>query len=383
MKAWSRLYVCALVVLVLGAGTACKGKPVEAPAAEPETEVSVTVAPVVTATLHAYVTGWGTVEPEPATEGRPAASAHIAAPGSGLITAVLISEGQRVTKGATLFRLDSRLADVAVEHARQGVRFAEQLVQRQEQLGPGQATSQKAYQESKAQLTTAQSELSTAEAQRRLLDVRAPLDGTVVKVNSRPGDSVDPATLLAEVVDLSRLVVSAAIRSVDAAQVKRGQRVELFPGSGPAAPTSAPAAVSIAASGPSPAAPPTQPALMASSTIAYLAPQVDTATDTVVVRARVPPGAPLRPGQFVNVRVVTDERPARLCVPVESVVQGAGGTEVAVVQGDTAVRTPVKTGIREGALIEAEGQGIRTGVSVVVQGAYGLPAKSKIKILGR
>ena len=85
----------------------------------------------------------------------------------------------------------------------------------------------------------------------------------------------------------------------------------------------------------------------------------------------------------MNVRVITDERPNRLCVPVESVVQGAGGAEVAVVQGDTAVRTPVTTGIREGALIEAEGQGLRTGVSVVVQGAYGLPAKSKIKILGR
>jgi membrane fusion protein (multidrug efflux system) len=327
--------------------------------------VSVTVAPIVTATLHAYVTGWGTIEPEPATDGQPAASAHVAAPGSGLITAVLISEGQRVIKGATLFRLDSRVADVAVEHARQGVRFAELLVQRQEKLGPGEATSQKAYQEAQAQLTTAQSELNTAEAQRRLLDVRAPLDGTVIKVNSRPGDSVDPSTLLAEVVDLSRLVVSASIRSVEAAQVKRGQRVELSSGSGPGTPAAAPAA------------------LMASSTIAYIAPQVDTATDTVIVRARVPSGAPLRPGQFVNVRVVTDERRDRLAAPADSIVQGSGGTEVAVVQGDTAVRIPAKVGLREGGLVEVEGSGIRAGVMVVVQGAYGLPARTKIKVIGR
>jgi membrane fusion protein (multidrug efflux system) len=364
VSAWRQISAL-LVVISAAALPACKGKPADAPPAEPETEVSVTVAPIVTATLHAYVTGWGTVEPEPATEGRPAASAHIAAPGSGLITAVLISEGQRVTKGATLFRLDSRVADVAVEHARQGVRFAEQLVQRQEQLGPGQATSQKAYQESKAQLTTAQSELNTAEAQRRLLDVRAPLDGTVIKVHSRPGDSVDPATLLAEVVDLSRLVVSASIRSVDAAQVKRGQRVELSTGSGPGAPAAAPAT-------------PT-----ASSTITYLAPQVDTATDTVIVRARVPSGAPLRPGQFVNVRVVTDERVDRLAVPVESIVQGAGGSEIALVQGDTAIRTPVKTGMREGTFVEVDGEGLRPGISVVVQGAYGLLPKTKIKVISR
>jgi multidrug efflux pump subunit AcrA (membrane-fusion protein) len=122
---------------------------------------------------------------------------------------------------------------------------------------------------------------------------------------------------------------------------------------------------------------------MSSSTIAFIAPQVDTATDTVIVRARVPGGVALRPGQFVNVRVVTDERPARLAVPVESVVQGADGSEIAVVQGDTAVRTPVKTGIREGALIEVEGPGLRAGVSVVVQGAYGLLPKTKIKVIGR
>jgi membrane fusion protein (multidrug efflux system) len=355
----------ALVILTVAGVTACKGTPPEAPATEAAPEVSVTVAPIVTATLHAYVTGWGTVEPEPAAEGRAAASARVAAPGAGLITAVLISEGQRVARGATLFRLDSRVADVAVERARQGVRFAEQLVQRQEQLGPGEATSQRAYQEAKAQLATAQSELNTAEAQRRLLDVRAPLDGTVLKVNSRPGDSVDPSTLLAELADLSRLVVSASIRSVDAAHVKRGQRVELSPGSATGPPAETPAAP------------------IASSTIAYIAPQVDTATDTVIVRARIPPGALLRPGQFVNVRVVTDERADRLAVPVESVVQGAGGSEVAVVQGDTATRIPVKTGIREGTVIEVEGEGLRPGVSVVVQGAYGLPAKSKIKILGQ
>jgi RND family efflux transporter MFP subunit len=365
MNIWRRPDVGALLIVTLAGVTGCKAKPPETPEKEPEPEVSVTVAPIVTATLHAYVTGWGTVEPEPAVEGRPAASAHIAAPGSGLITAVLISEGQRVTRGATLFRLDSRVADVAVEHARQAVLFAEQAVQRQEQLGPGEATSQKAYQEAKAQLAAAQSGLNTAEAQRRLLDVKAPLDGAVIKVNARPGESVDPSTLLAELVDLSRLVVSASIRSVDAAQVKRGQRVDLSPGSGPGAPSGESAAP------------------MASSTVAYIAPQVDTATDTVIVRARVPPGVALRPGQFVNVRVAVDERADRLAVPVESVVKGeSGGSEIAVVQGDTAIRTPVKTGLREGTLVEVEGKDLRPGVSVVVKGAYGLPAKSKIKILG-
>ena len=52
MNAWRR---SALVLLTLAA-TACTGNSPEAPATEPEPEVSVTVAPIVTATMHAYVT---------------------------------------------------------------------------------------------------------------------------------------------------------------------------------------------------------------------------------------------------------------------------------------------------------------------------------------
>lgn len=356
------------VVAVLGWTTACQRSGTsgasETPA-DPPPEVSVTVAPVVRTTLHGYVTGWGKVDPESATAGRPPANAAIAAPIAGLITAIQCIEGERVRRGATLFRLDSRIADVAVERAQQAVRFAESLVQRQEQLGPGQATSQRAYQEAKQQLTAAHSELNTAEVQRRLLDVTAPIDGTVTRINAKLGDAIVPSTVLAELIDLNRLVVNAAIRSVDARQVKSGQRIELSPGASPGVASASAGAPRITA------------------TIEYIASQVDSATDTVLVRARVPVTSGLRPGQFVNVSIAVDERPNRLAVPVESVVQGPDGPEIALVQGDTAVKTRVTTGLREGGLVEVEGEGIREGLSVVVQGAYGLPARTKVKISGR
>ena len=43
------------------------------------------------------------------------------------------AEGQRVAKGAVLFRLDSRVADVAVAKARQALQFAEQAFERQKE----------------------------------------------------------------------------------------------------------------------------------------------------------------------------------------------------------------------------------------------------------
>ncbi len=361
-----RVAVATLIAAAIGA---CQGTPPESPPPEPVPEVSVTVAPIVRTTMHAYVEGWGRVEPEPATAGRPAASARVTSPVPGVITQVLGSEGQRIAQGATLFRLDSRVADLTVERADQAVRVAERRAARQRELGPGEATSAKAYEEAMAALALAQSEKNTAELDRRLLEVNAPIAGTLVKMNARPGDAVDPSTTLAELVDLERLVVRASIRSVDIAQVQRGQRMELSLSAGPGSP-----------GGASPA-----PALTA--TVDYIAPLVDSATDTVLVRAQVPATAAIRPairpGQFASVRIGVGERTDRLAVPVESIVSGVSGSEVAIVRGDVAIRTPVTTGLREGGLVEVEGDGIREGDSVVVEGAYGLPETTKIKIVGR
>jgi multidrug efflux pump subunit AcrA (membrane-fusion protein) len=80
---------------------------------------------------------------------------------------------------------------------------------------------------------------------------------------------------------------------------------------------------------------------------------------------------------------VSDEHRDRLAVPVESVVKDeTGATVIAVVDGDMAVQTPVTTGLEDGALVEVAGDGLRAGMTVVTEGAYGLPATTRIRIVG-
>jgi membrane fusion protein (multidrug efflux system) len=320
---------------------------------EPPTIVPVGVAPIVRATLHGYVETWGTVEPQPATDGGPPASARVATPVAGIVGQVKCAEGDRVTAGAILFSLDGRVADLAVARAAQAVQFAEQVFARQQKLGAGEATSQRLYQEAEQSVTAARGELAGAQAQRALLDIRAPLSGSVVKVTARPGDAVDPTTPLAEIIDLDRLVVTAAVRSADLVRVRRGQRVTLATGS----------------------------AASAAGTVVFIGAQVDSRTDTVAVRMSVPSGAGVRPGQFLNVRIAVDERRDRLAVPVESVVADGGSSVIAVVEGDKAVKRAVKVGLRDGDLVEVEGEGLKAGMTVVTAGAYGLPNESRIRII--
>ena len=120
------------------------------------------------ATLHRYVQGYGTVEPAPATADQPAADAPLAAPSAGVVTKVNVVAGQLVKKGEVLVELNSGGTTYAL---------AEQELARQKKLFAQQNTSLK--------------NLQNAEAQLALLRVTAPLAGTVVRVNVKPGQAVD------------------------------------------------------------------------------------------------------------------------------------------------------------------------------------------------
>jgi membrane fusion protein (multidrug efflux system) len=315
------------------------------------TDVAVHVGKITRATLHRYVTAYGTVEPEPPGDGRPAAGADLSAPVGGILTEVLCTEGRRVERGAVLFRLDTRLAEVAVAQAEKTLDFAEKTYERQKKLLAADGTSQKALQEAELQRDAARNELQTARTELSLLEIKAPLAGTVVRIDVRLGQTVEPNAVLAEVIDLDRLVVTARVPSKDAGPLKAGQPVDFGPGA-------------------------------AAGKLTIVGKDIDPKTDTVLVRASVPAGAGLEPGRFVSVRVVCEERRNVLAVPEESVVTGPeGGTVLMVVEGNRAVPKPVRAGLRDGGLAEVEGEELREGLVVVTTDAYTLTGESKIHII--
>ena len=54
------------------------------------------------------------------------------------------------------------------------------------------------------------------------------LSGTVARVNVKPGQAVDMTTVVAEVIDLNRLAVSAEIPAAEASEVQIGNPVEVL-----------------------------------------------------------------------------------------------------------------------------------------------------------
>jgi membrane fusion protein (multidrug efflux system) len=293
---------------------------------KPEADVQVHVATISRATLRNYVTAYGQVEAEPN------ASARVAPAVPGVVVAVKCIEGQHVDKGTLLFQLDSRAADIAVD-------FAQKNLERQHTLLKIEGTSQKSLQE-------AEQALAAARTQQALLQVQSPLGGIVTKVNTKAGEAADLTTVLAEVVDLDRLVVSANVPSAELAELKVGQQAEVVPADS---------------------------TNIITTSLTYASSQVDVKTGSGLVRVGLPTHSELRPGQFAKVRIISQEHKDCLAVPVVSVAKdAAGGTFVALVEGRKAVLKPVKVGLREGDLVEVEGEGLEADKTVVTEGAYGI-----------
>ena len=323
-----------IILLCAGLGIFLLVKSRSAASASGEEETTPTVVSVQTGvlkrmTLHRYVTGYGTVEPAPATADQPAAGAQLAAPTAGVVAKINVVEGQQVAKGDVLVELNSGTATAD---------YAEQEAARQEKLYAQQNTSLKNLQDAGAQLAS--------------LRVTAPLSGTVTRLNVKPGGAVDVNTVVAEVMDLNRLAVSTSIPASQTGELLAGEEVQVL----------------------------TKPPVTA--TLSFVSPAVDANTGTVLTRVALPADSGLRPGQFVQLRVVTAVHTNCLAAPEESVVTDINGRSVvALVNGNAATQMPVQTGFRENGRVEIQGAGFKEGDFVATVGAYGLPEKTKIRIV--
>lgn len=332
------------------------------PQEEIAVEVSVHAGTISRSVMHGYVVAYGRVEPAPAGGNGPAAGVRVTAPTDKVIREVRCVEGQDVNQGDVLFRFDSRIAEVAAQEAQQTVQLARRNLERQQQLIKSQGTSEKLLQQAEYELASAKNELIRAETELSLLQVTAPITGTVVRVMARPGETFGVSSTLAEIVDHNRLIVEFRVPSSEVAALKPGQKTTIE--------------IDDKISGPNGQ---TGPVI---SELSFIDSLVDPNGDTVLVRASVPTESPLRPGQFVKVSIVYAERDDCLVVPEESLVTTPEGqTVIAVIENDKAIQRPVKSGLHENGMVEIQGEGIHEGLQVVTVGAYGLLPETRVKII--
>ena len=317
-----------------------------------ETNVAVQVTKIVKTTLHAYASGYGTIETSPT------GGARLAAASAGLVQKVLVTEGAKVAKGDLLVQLDARAADASVAKARASLSAAEKAHARQLAMKSAGGTSERSLLEAAATLALAQADLASAELAQTQLSIRAPLAGVIGRLAVRPGEWLDLGKDVTEIVNPADLIVTTQIASADAGLLHPGVEAFVFTKLGESE----------------------KP--FAQGKVISISPLIAKDSDSVAVRVSLGAEAG-RPGQLVLVRIVTSSKESCLAVPVESVIKADDQETISVVVGGVAKQKPVKTGLSDRGLIEISGEGIAEGDDVVTTGAYGLPKETKVNILAR
>ena len=191
-----------------------------------EIKVPVQVGAIVQTTLRNTVTAYGYVEPAPASTTRPAAEAHLSVPEAAVVSEVDCVEGQHVDKGQTLFVLDTRSADAAVNNAQQLVTDTTSINDR---LGSASRADAPVWTQLFAQwqLNLARLELSQALSRRAMLTFVAPISGTISGLHVHPGEVASPSTPAVDLIDTDHLVLAMNVPAFLAPQVHLGQGVIL------------------------------------------------------------------------------------------------------------------------------------------------------------
>ena len=195
--------------------------------------------------------------------------------------------------------------------------------------------------------------------------IRSPLDGRMGKSEVRVGSLVGKgdATLLATVSTMDPMYVNFSVSEREVLSVWRR----------PAAEPTKPGAPGIAVTLPDDTAYPH------AGRLDFVDRAVDPRTGTLALRASVPnPDRLLRPGQYMRLRVLLEERRDAVVVPQAAVQESQGAASAFVVGADGVVQArPVRMGPRVGALWVVEA-GVKPGEHVIVKGLQKVRAGARV-----
>lgn len=272
------------------------------------------------------------------------------------VSALFAEEGDRVSVGSVLARLEDAELAVELESARAALEAARAAFERAEQLREREVITLPEYERDRTALAAAEAAHRQLQTRVGYATIRSPIAGVVTAKHVEAGDVVGAQTPLFEVADVSTLVVPIGVSELDVAQLSPGDTVD----------------VSLDALPDSPLR----------GRIRRVFPSADPTTRLVTVEVALEPGSQARPGYLARVRLRLDSRSDVPLVPASAVLSGAGGVESAfVVEEGKAIRREVETGMVSRGRVEIV-SGLEPGETVVVEGGTSLRDGAQVRAVG-
>ncbi|MCD0248176.1 efflux RND transporter periplasmic adaptor subunit [Xanthomonas melonis] len=286
----------------------------------------------------------------------PRAEAQVVAKTSGVALAVLVEEGQKVSAGQALVRLDPDRAHLAVAQSEAQLRKLENSYRRATQLVGQQLVSAADVDQLKFDVENSRAQHRLASLELSYATVQAPISGVIASRSIKTGNFVQINTPIFRIVDNSRLEATLNVPERELATLKSGQPVTLLADA--------------------------LPGQQFVGKVDRIAPVVDSGSGTFrVVCAFGKGGESLQPGMFGRIRIDYDQRKDALVIPRLALLDD-GEPAVFVVRNGKASRVPVKLGYAEGPWLEVR-QGLKEGDQVVTAGKVALRDGTAVQVIGQ
>lgn len=274
----------------------------------------------------------------------------------GRIAAIGFRDGAPVRKGDVLVELDSAVQRAELQQAQAGLTLAESNYRRAQDLFQRKFVSQSGLDSAQSQLEAARAAAALATARFERTRIRAPFDGIAGIRRVSVGDYIKDGEALVNVEDVATLKIDFRLPELYLNKLHPGQMLEVTSD--------------------------VLPGTRFEARLDAIDPLLDSQGRSVQLRARLPNAeGSLRPGVFVRVRLILQDRPAVRVVPEEALVAAPGNVQfVYRVEDGKVRRVDVQTGMRRAGMVELK-SGLEAGDQVVTAGQLKLRDGAAVKVL--
>lgn len=260
---------------------------------------------------------------------------------TGVVDAVNVAPGAKVTRGQVLATIDAREIKARLDSAVAAQDQARKDFARIEKLLQSGSSTRQEFDAATTRLRTADAALVEARTMLQYTEITAPFDGVVTRKLVEVGDLATPGKPLLELENASLLRFECEIPEALVDKVQMGGELPVM----------------IDAAG-----------AELTGKVSEIAPSASAGSRTFLVKLDLPAAEKLRAGQFGRVRVPVRERPAVL-VTEAAVVRRGQIESVFVVEESKARLRLVKTGRKMNGKVEVL-SGLSGGEAVVVRDAH-------------
>jgi membrane fusion protein (multidrug efflux system) len=311
---------------------------------QPPAPVAVEVA--TTGAIASYYTATATLAAEK--------EAEVLARVTGVVLALGCEEGDVAARGDVLLRIDPREYELRVEQAEANTASLRDRFNRMEDMFEQQLVSAEEFEDVKNQLKSAEAAEGLARLDLSYTTVRSPFVGHVVRRLVDVGQNVSAGTALFVVSDFDPLLAVVHVPSKEFKKLKPDQPVQLVLDSNQ---------------------------VRLEGRIKLVSPIIDPSSGTIKVTIEIREyPADTRPGDFAEVRIVTERRSGSTLIPKNAVFTDRGDQIVYVAADSTAERRVVEVGFQDDVSAEIL-SGVAEGENIVVKGQRSLKHGAAIKIL--